>query len=202
MDRNPTNEPRGRVTQAEKAEPMPHDITDARLKPIVLECFPVPIARAIAAEGVKTYGELAAMPFGRLLLHKAVGRSGLKTIEVQLLKMGLQASGSPTPMHTPLPSGVVSGHGGPGVYFFTCCEWVKIGWATNVRRRVESLTNANPFQTNLEAVLRSVSPREARDLEKHFHDRFQRLRHRNEWFQNDPEIWAAVREHQGREVWQ
>jgi hypothetical protein len=26
MDRNRTNEPRGRVTQAEKAEPMPHDM--------------------------------------------------------------------------------------------------------------------------------------------------------------------------------
>jgi autonomous glycyl radical cofactor GrcA len=55
MDRNRTNEPRGRVTQAEKAEPMPHDMLTQAIAN--LEAVAAEMRCAVASPAVQCWAD-------------------------------------------------------------------------------------------------------------------------------------------------
>lgn len=59
---------------------------------------------------------------------------------------------------------------------------IKIGYATDVDKRISELQVGCPFTLNLIFKLPAKSERHAQSLESWFHDRFQKRRIRGEWF--------------------
>ena len=67
------------------------------------------------------------------------------------------------------------------VYVIGCESYVKIGIATDIKRRMRNLTTANPFDLVL-LLYRGVPTSEAAWVERDIHARLSGFRHRGEWF--------------------
>jgi excisionase family DNA binding protein len=74
-----------------------------------------------------------------------------------------------------------------GVYAIACGQYVKIGKARNIKRRMATLQACNPEPLKLLAVL-SEDPAD----ETMFHQRFAAYRHSGEWFRVEGELAAFL----------
>jgi hypothetical protein len=79
-----------------------------------------------------------------------------------------------------------------GVYFIRCESFVKIGYAYDVRKRLEGLQTSSPFTLEPLGFIRCESQEQAALLERSLHVRFSKYRRRNEWFVLTREIDACV----------
>jgi Meiotically up-regulated gene 113 len=80
-------------------------------------------------------------------------------------------------------------HNGGFVYFARINDMIKIGFATNVARRIAGLQSGSPIAIEVLAT-QSGSPR----LEKQLHHRFASLRQSGEWFRPGPNLLAYIEE--------
>lgn len=65
-----------------------------------------------------------------------------------------------------------------GVYFIQCNDFVKVGFANNVHRRVKDLDTGCPYNLRLIAV----EPTESRKREHELHRIFSGIRFKGEWY--------------------
>lgn len=166
-------------------------------RPILFDALPADVARALIGRGVRTYRELAELPYAQVLQTKELGRVAIREIDAELIRIGLRPYQVPSvvdyrPVEKPWVQPSTT-----GVYFWTCGTWVKIGWALNIRKRIQGLAAATPYPASLEAVIRTPTKEDAQRLERELHVRFRHLRHRGEWFKQDPAIWACLEEYAG-----
>lgn len=77
----------------------------------------------------------------------------------------------------------------PFVYFLRCEGFVKIGFTTEPARRLLNCQVGNPFTVTIAA---QVFGDEA--LETSLHNRFRKLRHRDEWFRDEGDLMVLVDE--------
>lgn len=75
----------------------------------------------------------------------------------------------------------------PGVYAIRSGHYVKIGRATNIRRRLLQIQSAHPEEVTLLAVLS-----EHESDESYFHREFVLHRHRGEWFRIEGSVRAYL----------
>lgn len=75
------------------------------------------------------------------------------------------------------------------IYFVGCGQWVKIGFATKLDMRLKALQAANPEPLT---VLHSVDG--TMQTEREFHKRFSALRGTGEWFKNEGDLAAWLKE--------
>ncbi len=82
------------------------------------------------------------------------------------------------------------------IYAIKCGEFVKIGIANNVRRRLKEIDLCNPYRATV-ALQAEVAACLALKVERTLHKAFNECRHRREWFRIAPkdvrlEFWHAV----------
>jgi hypothetical protein len=65
------------------------------------------------------------------------------------------------------------------VYLISDGKFSKIGFASNVARRLQTLQNATPYDLRIVATVETADPR---GLEAFLHGLFAAKHHRNEWF--------------------
>lgn len=68
------------------------------------------------------------------------------------------------------------------VYLLTCGEYVKVGMARDVRRRIDDLQIANPYPLEYVHSYEFEGPRYARLCEMATHEMLSPWSHRGEWF--------------------
>lgn len=68
------------------------------------------------------------------------------------------------------------------VYFIQCKEFVKVGYARNVERRLEALLIGCPFSMKILAKFPMESLEEARLLEADLHRKLHKWHKQGEWF--------------------
>ena len=68
------------------------------------------------------------------------------------------------------------------VYFIRCGKWVKIGWTENLDKRIAQFKTGNPHNVSLVAKFPCKSAKNARHLERMFHEKFEDYRRCGEWF--------------------
>ena len=73
------------------------------------------------------------------------------------------------------------------LYFVQCGEYVKIGIAADVRKRVRDMEMHNPYEMKILHVMPGK-----RKEEKELHKRFATYRRRNEWFWFEGELREYV----------
>ena len=78
----------------------------------------------------------------------------------------------------------------PGVYVIRAHEWVKIGYASNVARRLDDYVVSIPRGYELIAIFYCEKPAE---LERQLHYRYQRMRRRGEWFYLPEEVIEGLK---------
>ncbi|MFI7025174.1 GIY-YIG nuclease family protein [Micromonospora sp. NPDC049900] len=92
-------------------------------------------------------------------------------------------------------------HCGPGVYFMVAYpdrfsdatpDRIKIGRATDVRRRLADLQAGNAGHLHLAHVIHEPDADRRRDLERRLHDRFAHLRVNGEWFHWTGDLYEYV----------
>lgn len=83
----------------------------------------------------------------------------------------------------------------PAVYFIKCGEYIKIGWSVNWHSRIKNMEVGNPYPIEVLLVLGRPQI-----FEKTMHAKFHSLRHRGEWFKDDPRIRAYIEERK-EECW-
>lgn len=83
----------------------------------------------------------------------------------------------------------------PAIYFVKCGDFIKIGWSASWYARIRRLKVDNPYP--IETLLVIGRPE---IFEKTMHAEFASLRHRGEWFKDDPRIRAYIEERKG-ECW-
>jgi hypothetical protein len=74
-------------------------------------------------------------------------------------------------------------------YFIRCEDYVKIGIAVDVMKRMRDLQSANPKRLELLAVVEGCHK-----FERSLHRRFADLRHSDEWFRLGPELSEYIEE--------
>lgn len=74
------------------------------------------------------------------------------------------------------------------VYFIRSGDFIKIGYATNVLKRAQSFACANPGGAELLGHI----PVDSSLRERQYHDKFETLRERGEWFRADPELLSFI----------
>lgn len=79
-----------------------------------------------------------------------------------------------------------------GVYFVRCDNFVKIGHAKDIRKRIADIAQMNPHRVWLLAYVPTECETESRYLEGTLHDRFRDDRYRLEWFHYTERIRAFV----------
>jgi len=75
------------------------------------------------------------------------------------------------------------------VYFIEAGEFIKIGYSSNVGKRMDELSTGCPHDFKL----LHDTPGD-RELEADMHKRFRHLRARQEWFRKDPELLAYIKD--------
>ena len=164
---------------------MPVDLDD----PVVYEAWGHRIEKALRSFKVKTWRDLASLSRTRLLKINGMGKVRCDAIENRLREVGLSFTGtSQVERITGLPTSAFG-----GVYFVQCCDFVKIGYSRDIRKRVVGLSLTNPFRLELLAYVKSDDTLEARCLETELHDRFRAQRHRLEWFRYDGPLTAYIK---------
>lgn len=151
--------------------------------------------RALQAEGVTTWEELAGLSAAILLGHPGVGARALENIEQALERQGLQLSGTEWRSRASKPREAKPISDKCGVYFVRCGDFVKIGRATSVRRRILNAQTFCPFPLELVRLEPCATPAESATLEKQFHGQFAAHRYRGEWF-HYAGVLRAFLEHQ------
>lgn len=71
------------------------------------------------------------------------------------------------------------------LYVVACCEFVKIGIAVDVKRRIQTMQSNCPFEIKLVAT---CSPFDAAELEESLHAQFEQFRVRGEWFKMPDDV--------------
>lgn len=105
-----------------------------------------------------------------------------KRREVRALDRAIaQSRGKPTPEAGPRVS--------DKTYFIRCEDYVKIGIAVDVMKRMRGLQSANPNRLELLAVVEGCHK-----FERSLHRRFADLRHSDEWFRLGPELSEYIEE--------
>lgn len=85
-----------------------------------------------------------------------------------------------------------------GVYFLRCGEFVKIGYAHDVRVRMEAIRTHNPYKVEPIGFIECKSLEEAKRIEREHHERFAHLRSTGEWFRTEPDLVDHVQSLSGR----
>ena len=83
---------------------------------------------------------------------------------------------------------VVDDTAGEGnVYFILQGEYIKIGYSTDVERRMDGIMCDNPNELTLLACFPATMK-----TERKLHDAFSHCRYRNEWFHADKDIYEFI----------
>lgn len=85
-----------------------------------------------------------------------------------------------SPIELNMPDAISPGY----VYILKAGEWYKIGYSTNVKKRLEKLMTAPPFPTE---VVHIIGDNDYIALEKRPHERFAEKRVGGEWFLLEPD---------------
>lgn len=106
-------------------------------------------------------------------------------------KVAVLADGSVSMSFPPDETIPAEARGVPVVYFIRCGEFVKIGFASNVKSRIGGIKTSTPYEVEL---LRAV-PGTVED-ERAFHARFSAHHHTREWFRLEGALaeWLEVME--------
>lgn len=75
------------------------------------------------------------------------------------------------------------------VYFVRAGELIKIGYTSNLEKRIASLSNMSPIPIELIGSLLGD-----KHVEKEVHNRFAHLRHHGEWFRADKKLLQYIKE--------
>jgi hypothetical protein len=149
------------------------------------------VRRALRLQGIVTWQDLAAHSRELLLTYHGVTRARLVALDNGLLACGLTfavgAQGRRPALslveRTARSVTPVVG----GVYFIRSREYVKIGRATDVYKRLNELQVAVPWELELCAII-SCSRVAARAIESALHLNFRALCVRGEWFREEPPL--------------
>lgn len=76
------------------------------------------------------------------------------------------------------------------VYFLRAGDFVKIGWARDVEKRIKALQTANPHELELLGVIPGCD-----DVERVIHQRFNALHVRGEWYRAESSLLEFVARH-------
>jgi len=155
------------------------------------EAIPEKFARVLVERGVRTWADVAAIPEAVFLTYSSVGPETIAWLRGELAtRRGLpMVTGSgidesvfqPKRAYAAVP--VRS-----GVYFIRCGPFVKIGLATNARRRFVNFQQVIPFRLEFVGIIERVEGRTLRSLECEYHARFKHLHHVGEWFREEGEL--------------
>ena len=74
------------------------------------------------------------------------------------------------------------------VYFIKSTSYVKIGYSQLVRDRLMNIQASNPHKCSLIKLIECESKREAIEMERTLHVRFDNCKHRGEWFKLKGEL--------------
>lgn len=80
----------------------------------------------------------------------------------------------------------------PRVYFLRCGDFVKIGYSSNLDKRVSAIQVGAPLPLAKLGVIRADTPMEARQLEELWHWRFGALHVHGEWFRAEGELLDVI----------
>jgi hypothetical protein len=166
---------------------------DYRNHRLVLESFPPTVAEVFVYSNIHTWGDLAGLSQAWLFSKVGIGRLALGKIEQRLKWRGLELK-SDTPRHFESRCDALKFTApettAPGVYFLRAQEFIKVGYATNIRQRMRWLQTGFPFELELLAFIPCANVQRAKALERELHQRLASERVRGEWFKG-----AAVDEY-------
>jgi hypothetical protein len=152
---------------------------------IVCEAWDRRASAAIRVLGVNTWSELSEFNESELLKVGGLGRKTLAFIKDRMRERGVEFAGGRRVVFGPrlVPNEPVQ-----GVYFVRAGEFVKIGFAKDVRHRYGFISQMCPHPCELIAVIPTKNENQSRDIERSLHARFKDYRHKLEWFRYTPEI--------------
>jgi hypothetical protein len=81
------------------------------------------------------------------------------------------------------------------VYFLRCGDFVKVGFTTDMRRRLDGIMTDNPFELELIGCIRGPV-----QLETAAHLVFENHHHRREWFRCNSSVQRAIKLHARRDL--
>lgn len=162
---------------------------------IPYEGWPKRLADCLYQLGVRRWRDMAALGYPETILKelnvtKRAWRYALRRMEERGVRF------DPT---LPRPTRVLHPFGAsacPGVYFLRCHEFIKIGSAGNIRKRVEDIAQVTPWEIDVLGFIKRPDRQAAFVLERELHKQFASYRVRGEWFQDCVEIRAFIAEHQ------
>ncbi len=157
-------------------------MTAAESANLPLDVWPLHIATILHDIGITTWRDLCALSPGILLREKGFGRTALRFVEGEMAARRLTFEPHPETVTRRFNPDLITPS--PGVYFVACGEYIKIGCAGNLRRRVMGLQIAIPWPLEVLAFQKTTARKTAYTLEKSLHHRFRVHRHRGEWFRN------------------
>ena len=79
------------------------------------------------------------------------------------------------------------------LYVLECEQYYKIGISNNPKTRFTAIRTANPFEVKPVLCIYTYDSNKTKQLEKIFHSRFIRLKHRNEWFIKSDDIINLIK---------
>lgn len=161
------------------------------------ETLPSHLARALHHLDIQTWSAAAGISPMVLLCFKHVGRRGLQRFESEMASRGIAYTPKtwrPELASLRPPWGMAPQPLEPtcGVYFMACENYIKIGCAGSVFKRLRDIQLCNPFPVRLLAVDATDSIAQARELERTLHKRFAMARAQREWFHDCSEIREYV----------
>lgn len=174
------------------AEQAPDDILEER---IPFEMWPTKIDRELARLGVRTWRDLAGLSPREILIRTNLGQVSVRWIKNRMSMAGVGFDAS---QPRPIPCRVIDLKPVCGVYFVRCGEFVKIGSASNVRKRTQNLSEGIPFTLEPLGWVRAVDRDTAYALERALHKKFAAQRYHFEWFRYCPAIRAFIATHTGK----
>jgi len=75
-----------------------------------------------------------------------------------------------------------------GVYLVRTGDFIKIGYAANIKQRLLGLSHASPNELTVLRIIECEDLESARRQEAELHKTFADLRHRGEWFRAEPPL--------------
>ena len=79
------------------------------------------------------------------------------------------------------------------LYVLECEQYYKIGYSNNPKNRFTAIRTANPFEVKPVLCIYTFDSNKTKQLEKIFHSKFIRLKHRNEWFIKSNDITYLIK---------
>jgi hypothetical protein len=175
------------------------ELDELALGAVHSEEFPTGIARAFIRYGVRTWADVARLSEAELLVNKGFGTQALRQIRAELFRRGLAFRREPPPPGQRFivaygPNELRALTVRSGVYFIQCHTFVKIGLASNVRKRFMDIRQGIPFPVRLLGVVQPEPGQTLRECEKSFHQRFRSHHHVGEWFIREEALDAFCRD--------